>query len=180
MRLENNTYQVEITVDTTYTIDSADNQYYDYVFNPEVKSHSNISKTFAIKVESLHQNFFAALIGSFYSYENDCAILEGDTLIVLQNHRITAINLKSIQIEKTINLDIFGVGYAIYPCSNGYLIYGELVVIMLNRNLDKLWEFGGKEIFTLCKIEDDYIHLQDWDNTKYFLDMDGNLKNERL
>ena len=42
MRLENDTYQVEIAVDTTYTVDSADNMNYDYIFNPDGKRHSDI------------------------------------------------------------------------------------------------------------------------------------------
>lgn len=179
MRLENDTYQVEIAVDTTYTVDSADNMNYDYIFNPDGKRHSDISTTFAIKVNSLQKGFSAALIGSLYSYENDCAVLERDALIVLQGHRITEINLKSIQIERNKKLDMFGAGYAVYPCPKGYLIYGELEVIMLNRGLDEIWEFGGRDVFILCQIEDDTIHLQDWDNTEYILDMDGNLKSER-
>lgn len=34
MHLENNKYSVNIAVDTTYTVDSADNKPYDLVFNP--------------------------------------------------------------------------------------------------------------------------------------------------
>lgn len=178
MKLENDTYQVEITVDAAYTVGSADNHYYDYIFNPEGKRHNDISSSFHIRAESPQRSFSIVLIGSPYSYDSDCAVLEGDILTVLQNHRITRINLQNVQIEQNKYLDLLGVGYAVYLCQKGYLVYGELEITMLNRNLDKLWEFGGKDIFTFCRIEDGLVHLRDWENTEYFLDMEGNLAND--
>ena len=76
MFLENEKCCIEIKVDTCDTVDSADNRYYDMVLNPCHYKRNNLSKTFSIHVNLFEYEFYIALIGSFYSYDLDCAILD--------------------------------------------------------------------------------------------------------
>ena len=181
MYLENDKYIVNIAVDTTYTIDSADNKPYDLVFNPSNMKHNDYSKTLCIEVVFHEQAKTMALIGGLYCYDSDCAILEEDILTVLQNNMITQINLSTDTLVQYKVLDTIGCNFGIYQKSNYYIIYGEIEIIRLNQKFDKVWAFSGADIFVSQNGEypfamvDDKIMLNDWNGTYYEIDLNGNL-----
>ncbi len=181
MYLENDKYFVNITIDTTYTVDSADNKPYDLVFNPANMKHNDFSKAFCIEVVMHEQTKTMALIGDFYCYDSECAILEGDILTVLQNNTITQIDLSTNSLVLHTILDTFGCNFGIYQKSNYYVIYGEIEIIRLNEQFEKVWSFSGEDIFVSqngeCPFElaDDIIKLNDWNGTYYEIDLNGNL-----
>ena len=80
---------IEIKVDETYTIGSADNHHYDVTLNPGHYGHNDFSKTLSIHINLGSREFQIALIGPFYSYDSDCAVLENDILTILQDNMIT-------------------------------------------------------------------------------------------
>ncbi|GLB29457.1 hypothetical protein LAD12857_13800 [Lacrimispora amygdalina] len=181
MHLENDKYIVNIAVDTTYTVDSADNKPYDLVFNPDNMKHNDYSKTFCIEVVMQEQTKIMALIGGLYCYDSDCAILEGDILTVLQNNMITQIDFSSNRLVLHKVLDTFGCNFGIYRKSNYYIIYGEIEITRLNEQFEKVWAFSGGDIFVSqnerCpfELEDDKIKLNDWNGNYYEIDLNGNL-----
>ena len=65
MVLENEKCSIEIKIDESYTVDSADNRHYDVVLNPGNYKRSDISKTFSIHVNLYESEFCIALIGPF-------------------------------------------------------------------------------------------------------------------
>lgn len=181
MLLQNEICSVQITVDKLYTVESADNRHYDYVLNPDNYHHNDFCKTFAIKIDLLTKIISIALVGDFYSYESDCAILDGDILTVLQNDTITQIKVcdGSIIIHK--QLDCFGCNFGIYKVRKGYVVYGEIDITMLDLELNIMWTFSGRDIFVtnsnkkpfeLCE---NTIKLYDWEDNYYEIDFDGNL-----
>ena len=89
--LQNEKYHVNISTTDTYTVESADNRSYDYILNPNKLGRNNMYRTLCVSVTGA-QNAEIALVSDYYTSEIDCAILEGDTLTVLQNitsHRLT-------------------------------------------------------------------------------------------
>lgn len=114
MILENSTCNIDIKVDETFTIDSADNRYYDITLNPCHYKHSDLVKTLSIHIDLFSSEYSIALIGPFYTYDSDCAILEYETLIILQDHTITVINILDGSIIRHIKFDCFGCNYGIY------------------------------------------------------------------
>ena len=93
MVLQNEICRIEINIDETYTVDSADNRHYDITLNPRDYRHNDFSKTLAIQIDLYSRKYQIALIGSYYSYESDCAILKDDILTILQDDMITQINI---------------------------------------------------------------------------------------
>ena len=178
-------YFVEITLDETYTIDSADNKRYDYVLNPSNKRRGDMYKVLHISIKGV-QNVDIALIGDYYTYPEDCAILEGDTLTVLQNDYITQIDLMSVQIIAGYELDVFGTTFSIYRMSDGYLIYGEIEIIKLDNEFNVAWKFSGRDIFVSIlgnnafEIAEQSIKLYDFEDNFYEIDFDGKLIYEEL
>ena len=182
---QNDKYCVEITLDETYTIDSADNKRYDYVLNPSSKRRGDMYKVSHLSIKGI-QNADIALIGDYYTYPEDCAILEDDNLAVLQNDYITQIDLKTVQIIAGYELDVFGTAFSIYRMSDGYLIYGEIEIIKLDNEFNTVWKFSGRDIFVSTtdknafELTDHSIKLYDFEDNFYEIDFDGKLINEEL
>lgn len=177
---QNDRYCVKITIDETYTIDSADNKRYDYVLNPSSKRRRDMYKVLHLLVKGV-QSADIALIGDYYTYPEDCAILEDSILTVLQNDYITQIDLKTVQIIACYELDVFGTTFSIYRMADGYLIYGEIEIIKFDNNFNPVWKFSGRDIFVSIsdknafELTEQSIKLYDFDDNFYELDFDGNI-----
>ena len=83
-------------------------------------------------------------------------------------------------------MDCFGSNFGIYRIPKGYIIYGEIEIIMLNDSFEKQWTFSGRDIFATQSsknsfaICDNTIELFDWEDNYYKIDFDGNLIEEKL
>lgn len=181
MILQSQKCRVEITIDKTYTVDSADNRHYDVTLNPDYYQRSDMSKTLSVFIDLFTAQLNIALIGSFYTYDSDCAVLDGDGLTILQNDIITQINVTDGSIVRHIRLDSFGCNFAIYKVEKGYIIYGEMEVTMLDFDFNKKWAFSGKDIFASVSRENSFelleksIHLWDFEDNEYEIDFEGRL-----
>lgn len=179
MYLENKTYRIDISIDETYTFDSMDNKCYDFVFNPQQLTRNDFLRTLRLEITRNNDIYAIALVGTVPCSDLDCAILEKDTLIVLQNDVISIINLKTLTLEKYIPLPIDSNTFGIYTIPNGYVIYGELEINKLDLSFNKVWTFSARDIFVTCnekdsfKITDNIIKLRDWEGWYYELDFEG-------
>lgn len=182
MILENDNYKVHIHLDDTYTIDSTDNLYYDMILNLQNLCKNDVIKVMRIQIDSRLETKYIAFIGSFYCYDFDCALLENHILTILQDNVVTQLDLNHYSVIKSVVFDSnIGCHFAIYKCFKGYIIYGELEIMMLDFNLKKKWSFTGQDIFVTqndhqpFQIKNEMIQLYDWNNHYYELDFDGNL-----
>lgn len=181
MIIQNEKYTVTIKVDEAYTVESADNQHYDIELNPHHYRHNDLCKTFCIRVEKGEEVTQIALVGDFYSYDTDCAILENDILSVLQNNTITQIDMRNCDFLKQMKFECFGCNFGIYKVSKGYIIYGEMEITMLDNDFCKKWSFSGRDIFVshsnkkAFEICENAIKLYDWEDNYYEIDFNGNL-----
>lgn len=181
MELKNNICDVNITIDSTYTVNSADNKYYDFVLNPAEYRRNDFSKTLSITIELVSKTFDIALIGSFYSYDFNCAVIEEELLTIMQNDTITQINILSGTIVFHKRFECVGCNFGLYKVKLGYVIHGEIEILMLNENFEVKWIFSGRDIFVsisdkipfeLCA---DSIKLYDYNDEYYEIDYNGNL-----
>lgn len=95
-----------------------DNSYYDIINNPCYYMHNDFVKSHAI-------------------YDSGFAILENNTLTVLQNDTIAVITILDGAIIQHIMFDCFGCNYRIYKPKRESIIYGEIKIKMLDFNLIK-------------------------------------------
>jgi len=180
MILENDNCIVKIDVDETYTIDSADNRYYDAILNPSNYRRSDFIKTLAVHIDMFSKQLRIALIGSCLVSDLDCAILDDNILTVLLDQEIIQINITDGSIIRHIKLDGFGCNFAIYKVKKGYILYGEIEITMLDVNLVKKWTFSGKDIFVSVsgkipfEIKEKSICLYDFEDNYYEIDYEGN------
>lgn len=181
MILENEKCHIEIEIDETYTVESTDNRFYDLTLNPGNYRHSDVCKTLSIHVDLFPNEFCIALIGPFYTYESDCAVLDDEILTVLQDNTITQINVSYGSIVRHIKFDCFGCNYGLYKVNKGYIIFGEMEIMMLDFDFVKKWSFSGRDIFVSVsgkkpfQICEDSICLYDFENNYYEIDFEGKL-----
>lgn len=191
MLLRNDICNVEISIDKTFTVDSTDNKPYDLVINPLNLKHSDTYKAFSIEIDLFYKAIRIALIGRFYSYADDslgydanCAILQDEVLTVLQDRAIVQLDVNNGAILLFKIFECFGCNYGIFKVKNGYIIYGEIEITMLDFEFNKEWSFMGKNIF-ISKLDknsfelcENSIKLYDIENNFYEIDFMGNLIQE--
>lgn len=184
MVLRNDICTVTISIDHTYTVESTDNQPYDIVLNSGYLKHGDMYKVFSIQIDSYTKSIRIALIGDYYSYDTDCAVLEGESLVILQNHSIVQLDINNGSMLFSKKIECFGCNFGIYRVKSGYIIYGEIEITMLDFNFDKKWSFSGRDIFVsisgkkpfeLCE---NSVKLYDFEDNFYEIDFMGNIISE--
>ena len=181
--LQNEKYTVHITDAQLFTLDSTDNGAFDSVMNPRNLSRHDLYKTLCISVTEAKSMRIALIVDPLTSGQG-CAILEGDILTVLQNDRITQIDLETVRMIANHEPDIFGTTFSIHRLPDGYLIYGEIEIIRLDDAFQAVWNFSGKDIFVSVTgkqpfdLTDETIKLYDFEDNFYELDYNGNLLRE--
>lgn len=182
MILENGHCRVELEYDLNYTVNSADNHFYDVILNPDNYRQRDDYKVLSISADLFPGELRIALVSPlYYSHISDCIILEEKILTVLQEDTITQINLADGSVIRHINLDSFGCNFAIYKTEKGYIIYGEIEIVMLDFEFNKKWSFSGKDIFASVsgkepfELRENSIHLWDFEDNEYEIDFEGKI-----
>lgn len=175
MFLKNDLCKVEIVLDNTWPSDDAA----DYIYNPQNYAEDDYYKTFLIHLNLYSRKFSIALIGDGNCYEKNCAVLEGKNLTILQGWDVLQIDVTTGLLTKACSLESNGCNFEIHKVNDGYLIYGEIDITMLNHDLQKKWSFSGYDVFCSItgkksfEIKPNYICLYDFYDNYYEIDFDG-------
>lgn len=181
MELQNEICSVKILVDSTYRLESNHNKNYDFVYNLDNYNEYDLYKTLVISIDLFRGKKKIAMIGSYYSKDDDCCILEGEILTILQNDAITQLNVRDGSIIFHKEFETLGCNFGIYKITNGYIVYGEIDIIMLDLNFKIKWRFSGRDIFVSIsgkkafELGDSTIKLFDFNDDYYEIDFDGKL-----
>ncbi len=181
MILKNENYNVELKFDENFVLDSADNIYkYEDVVNLQDYRNGDFCNALAVRAKGSNDEYCIVSIGSGYSTDVSCATLEGQELTVLQDSLIYTYDLRKRKIVRYSDIECIGCNYEIRAARGGFIIIGELEIIMLDRNFNKLWFFIGSDNFVSQKrtkgvfLKDDRICVYDWGNNYYEIDYSGN------
>lgn len=181
MKIKNDVCSVTISVDETYTFNSADPKKYDIVFNPDNYENGDYFKALKIHIDTFSKAYTILLIGNYYYDDTNSAVLEGDILTVLHNEDITQLRVTDGSIIQRVHIPTLGTNFAIYKVSAKYIIHGEIDIICLDDKFNKLWSFSGRDIWYSCtnknpfEICSDRIKLYDFYDNYYEIDFEGKL-----
>lgn len=158
---------------------------YDYVI--KTKSYFNYGEYeglingLEITVKGLRESKSILVYGAFYD-DQDKVIVKGDILYLSTSYDITKVSLTTCNIEAELILDddtSFGLYEA--PEEGHFIIHGELSIIMIDGDLNIIWQYqlpdisipmSGKDPF---KVADGYIYVKDFNNDYYYIGYDGKL-----
>ena len=182
MILKNKFYEIIIKEDEVYVLNSPDNKRYDFHWNPKGYTKDDRYRTFSIEVKGKNEARIA-LTGNYYSFPENCAVLEENRLIVLQNYDIHIIDLEKMCLLQEYYIEDMACNFGIYRIADGYIIHGELDIKKLNLQFEKLWSFGGRDIFVTSngknafELGEKTIKLYDFEDNYYEIDFDGKMIN---
>lgn len=155
------------------------------ILNPAEYTRNDFAKAFSIHIDLYDHDIVFAIIGSYMSAVEDCALLEDHVLTVMMNEQFFKINVLDGTVIEYTALDVFGSNFALYKIDRGYVVYGEIEILFLNENLEKTASFSGRDIFvsisgknpfTLTK---DTVQLYDFEDNCYEIDFDGKIIHEQ-
>ncbi len=182
MTLENKLCRVSICSEEEIPAEGSDTAgKYDCIYNPDAYTESDFYNVFSISVSVGERSYSMALIGDGNSCDTNCAVLDGTELTVLQGWDVFRFDLETGRIVKHGSVDSLGTNFAIFALNGGFLVYGEIDITMLDRELEPVWSFSGQDIFvsksgkTAFEIKEDRICLYDFLDYYYEIDFDGRL-----
>ena len=101
---------------------------------------NDMYRVHSMQIDFPQKTISVALIGDYFSYDVDCAVLEESVLTVLQNGFIIQLNVNNSSIIHCKEIEHFGCNFRIYRIKNGYIIYGEIEITMLDSKIQSRFE----------------------------------------
>ena len=153
---------------------------YDAVYNPCGYRKEDLHAVWEVEMRRGETCRRAALVGSWYAQLRRCALIEGQTLTVLQDDVLLQLDLESGALLRWTDVGDQGSYYDLYPLEGGYLVHGEVEIVKFTPDLEREWEFVGADSFVsadpaqeCCRVLEDHIELVDVQGYHYQLDFDG-------
>lgn len=158
---------------------------YGETVNPGKYTPGELTKAVRVCSSTQGVNHSISILCSYMTDLENSAFLKGDHLILMLNEQLFRISMKDCIIREYKQLDIIGCTFGIYETIHGYVVHGELDILMLNTNLEVLWDFSGRDIFvsvtgkTAFALTDTTIQLNDFEDNYYEIDLNGKLLYEQ-
>ena len=108
-------------------------------------------------------------------------LLEGECLTQIFFDEIRQLDIKTGTVLRNVKCPNIGGLIEICSVEDAYIIHGELELFRYDKQLNRIWEFSGRDIFATIDnekafwLEENTIHCRDWLGWHYVLDLDGNL-----
>lgn len=177
MTLANDQYMVTIQVE-----DLPLPEHYRILHQPEVPPGYDLFAAHVLRVKAKRgKTMLLALPEILCGNHNHIAVLEGPLLTMVQFNAIVRINLESGALVRRVECDNMGGLWEIHVIDGGYLIHGEGDIFRYDSDLNRVWQFCGRDILASYFnprsfwIEGSQIHCRDWEGWHYILDLNGRL-----
>ena len=153
---------------------------YDRIFDPGNNINWEFHGVFSVTITRNMQSTKLALVGSNFCNSKNCAVIDDKKLLVVMPLEIFVLDLNKANLTDFIVFnELLGFFLEIHFYKDGYLIYGEIVILKLNKMLSEEWSFGGSDIFVSMSknpafsIKDGLIYLEDFNGKQYIVDENG-------
>lgn len=155
-----------------------DDSAYNKIFNFQAFHRDDTFCALDITIASAGQKKRIKLYCDIWGNIDNNTILDDDRLVIIKGNTLYNINTNTLDAECKYLDDLAG-AFGLYKTEKGYLIHGEMQILMLDSSFGEVWSFVGADIFatanekTAFKLENDLIELYDFANNYYLLDLDG-------
>lgn len=184
VKLNYKNYQIEVFNDSTYTINSVDNtNVYDTVFFQGKKDKTAFSPTSkcGIIIKKSDTKIASVIIcesGGATAITDKSFIIEDDKIWICVCNKVYCLEIPSLELIWRKEID-FITNFSIHKVQEDFIIHGELEIKRITKNGEAIWSFGGRDIWvnledkTEFNIENNQIHLFDFESNEYILDFNG-------
>ena len=180
-----NNCSIEISLETDYNFKSADNKQYDKIIN--LMRNEERTKTISIKIEKDENIKEVALIVPFFTYVDKCALPTEQYIFFMFDKLLCLFNPITMEIVKQTEIPSSGTMFSLLSYDKDFILYGEMEIYRVTKDLKIKWEFLGKDIFVRYKgeepafeMKEDRICLYDFEDNYYEIDYDGKIIEERF
>lgn len=118
--------------------------------------------------------------GGATKIQNKSSLVDNDQLLICCCDTVFCLTLPCLELKWKSQVDC-ATCFQLFKNEDDYIIHGEFQVTKLDKDGNKVWEFGGADVFVSIDneeefiIESDGILLTDFAKTKYKIDFDGKL-----
>ena len=174
-------YYILIKDEPDYNMNSSDNKKYDRVLCLVEKFDYN--RTISLEVEKDGIIKTIAVIIPYYTPIMDFyIILDDEHILFMFDYCICIFELSSMNITNSKIIEHLGTMFEIHPYNNDFIIYGEMEIFRISKELSVIWKFSGRDIFVNCNsdkqpfmMKSDRICLYDFIGNYYEINYDGML-----
>lgn len=174
MYLCNEKYTVEIK-----SVPSFHDMEFNVILNPKHYVLDELTKILVLRISSSEDSLTLGIIVSYLTQEINCASLEGNILTILANDSILRFNLLTKDLTQFVEVPGFDCGISIHRVEDGYILYGEMEIIMITNDLEVKWRYSGRDIFITIdgscafELKKDAIYLRDFEGNQYVVSYEG-------
>lgn len=171
-------YLIKIYEAPSYNPDSVDNKPYDKII---IIEESDFNKYLELEISKDNNLYYVLLVVPYHTPIDSCAVVSDNCLFLMLNDTLCLFSLESLDITKKVELDVLGTMFEAHAYKDDFILYGEIEIFRVNKNLDVIWSFSARDIFVRYKGDEpafemkrDRICLIDFLDYYYEIDYDGN------
>ncbi len=175
----NEKYEITVKETVSYSINSTDNKYYDQCIKAIDADRFGHYSSYEMEVMSFEngENFSVIVIASYCSkvFENS-GILADDIFYIILDNQIIKMNLQDFTYINYLIPNPFGTYYEIYNCESGFLVYGELELVLLDKQFEEQWRYCTQDILfgeNCLQLNEEYISFKDFEGNSHEVDWSG-------
>ena len=154
---------------------------FDYIYDFEKYKNEEFKNILSVEVITLEKTTKIALYCNYCGNYEPCTILKHDKLIIVKFNTFYEFDLNTNKIRYIIFSNMAG-AIGLYDMEDGYLIHGEMCLVKTDYDLNKLWDFYGKDILVSrngnanINITNKKIELTDFEGNNYIIDLTDDFK----
>lgn len=172
-------YHISVHDAPPYSCNSTDNKPYDKVL---IIEESDFNKTVEFEIEKNGEVRTVLMVVPYYTPLNSFVALHKEGLFLMLNDILCVFNPETMSITMQANISPLGTMFEVHEIEDEYILYGEIEIYRISKDLTVKWEFSGRDIFVryhgnepAFAIEEDRICLYDFEDNYYEIDFEGKL-----
>lgn len=183
MYLFNDKWEVNI-LGVNYIPNSVDN-----TVRPDayIKICDEFSKTILLNITDIAHTIEKNIIleVSFYTPSDEFAFIEENSLFLFLDDTVCVLDIPTGKVINEKKLDLTGTMFSVHRYNQDFIMYYEMDIIRMTRNLDVIWDYSAKDIFVRYQGDEpafemmpDRIRLYDFSDNYYEIDYNGKVIRE--
>lgn len=178
MYLCNDKWEIEI-YEINYNPESADNSVHPDMY---VVICDDYSKMLCVSASNVSHTLEKKIVlkVSFFTPHDEYAFIEDNSLFLFLNDTVCEYDIQTEEMINKKSMDLTGTLFSVYRYKQDFIMYCEMDIIRMTRDLDVVWDFGARDIFVRYQGEEpafemmqDRIRLYDFSDNYYEIDYDG-------
>ncbi len=174
-----NNYNIYIKEAPPYSFNSVDNKPYSKVL---VIEETDFNKSIEVEIEKCGEIRTVLMVVPYYTPLKSFVAPHKDGLFMMMNDVLCVFEPETASITKQTRISPMGTMFEVYQIDDDYILYGEMEIYRISKDLTLKWEFSGRDIFVRYQgdepafiMKKDRICLYDFEDNYYEINFEGKL-----